>query len=112
MSRRERDPAWDRIDEARLALLAAAPEIADVRGRVLAAIALLAPERMDTPRTRELALAALAAGLAAAALLALAAGGALPLQDAWAGLSGLLAGASNVGSSGRYPAYAPTLFST
>ena len=99
MRPRELDSVWDRIDEARLALLAEAPEIAELRGRVLAAIMLLAPERADAPRTRELGLAALAACLAAAVLLALAAGGALPWQDAWAGLSGLLAGASNVGSA-------------
>ena len=96
---REVDRAWRRIDEARLALLAEVPEVGDVRGRVLAAIALLEPERLDEPRARDLALAALAAGLVAAALLGLAAGGALPWHDAWAGLSGLLAGAANVASA-------------
>ena len=98
MRRRDDEAAWRRIDAARLALLAEVPEIADVRQRVLAAIALLTPER-DEPRPRDLALAALAAGLSAATLFALAAGGALPWRDAWAGLSGLLAGAANVGSA-------------
>lgn len=79
-----------RIDEARLALLAVPPPIADVRGRVLAAIADLEPERSEERRSLVHALAATLLALGLCGLLTMLAADRLPWHDASHALRGLL----------------------